>query len=82
MFEKLDFYNCLRLIQCCVENSILMQSPTDRNQILVLIGSDDETWYSVNIHEAARELTTDVEGQTALLNALKIKGIKFTIEFY
>ena len=81
MFEKLDFYNCLRLIQCCVENSILMQSPTDRNQILVLIGND-ETWYSVNIHEAARELTTDVEGQTALLNALKSKGVKFTIEFY
>lgn len=73
----MNFYNCLLLISDCIKADLLTVNPEDPNEIFVycLAGDEDhpEGWYRENIHEAARELMEDKDGQSFLLSALKEK---------
>lgn len=73
----MDFYNCLRLLAACIKADLLTVNPEEPNEIFVYCSAGDENhpegWYRENIHEAARELVEDENGQSHLMSALKEK---------
>lgn len=80
---ELDFYNCIRVIDTLIKGNVLMKDPNRENSVLIYrAGSEKhpEGWYSENIHDAARELSRDAEGQEIVLNAIKERGISFEIQ--
>ena len=79
--KPLNYFTCLRLLDCCVNASILQNNPKNKNEILVCMTADDnnpEGWYIQNIMSCATELAGNVKGQNTLIEALKDKGIEFT----
>ena len=73
----MNFYNCLLLISDCIKADLLTVNPEDPNEIFVYCLAVDEDhpegWYRENIHEVARKLMEDKDGQSFLLSALKEK---------
>lgn len=85
MQEKLDFYNCLRLLDTLIVNGLLAKDPNDPDKSSILVyraASEDcpEGWYSENVHTAARELAEDLKGQQFLLGELEKRKIGFSSE--
>lgn len=82
---KLDFYNCLRLLDTLIRHRLLQKDPTDHCKSRILVyraASEDcpEGWYSENVHDTARELAEDANGQAFLLGELEKRGIGFQEE--
>ncbi len=81
--EKLDFYNCLRLLDTLVINGLIKKDPNDPDKSRILVyraASEDcpEGWYSENVHAVARDLAEDAKGQQFLLGELEKRKIGFS----
>ena len=82
--EKLNFYNCLKLVEKAVENGILYKDKNNKDNILVYCSAGTvngeeipEGWRSLNAHTVAQDLLEDTEAQKLLINELNNKGIEF-----
>ena len=82
--KPLVFIQCLKLLELCVQNGLVVQDPNPDNDaerkdnILVYraAGTDSpEGWYSENIHSTAQELMRDMDSQQFLLNELEKASI-------
>lgn len=74
--DGLNFYNCFRLLHKCVQAGLIQLSPRDPNCILVYREAGikaPEGWYEENMHDCAKELMSDLEGQKFLVETLKCK---------
>lgn len=82
--EKLDFCDCARLLEECVDNELVMRDPNNKDNIVVYVNGDEnnpEGWYSVDLFVAAWELHYNLKGQQAVIDALFQKtGIRFKPE--
>ena len=82
--DGLNFYSCFRLLHKCVQTGLIQLSPRDPNCILVYREAGikaPEGWYEENMHDCAKELMSDLEGQKFLVETLKCKkGIDFSEE--
>lgn len=84
--KELNFYGSLKLLEACEEAGVLQTSPDDPNDFLVYREAGNppeenpEGWYAVNAHTLAQELMNEPDGQKALLDALKEKGVEFKIQ--
>ena len=80
----LDFYNCIRLLEKCADNELLMRDPDDRNKVIVYRSKGEnnpEGWYRMGFFEAAQDLMCNVIAQRMLMNELHKKtGIEFEVE--
>lgn len=73
MVKKLNFCECIELINTCIENKILSNNGK-KNKVLVYreAGAEDpEGWYLESIWDVATELTQDIQGQIILKKELK-----------
>lgn len=80
--KVLTYYQCIQLLEKCVEHGVISKDPKNENNILVYRTSGvsvPEGWYSQNLMEVALDLLKDIEGQEYLLKTLVEKGI--VIEF-
>lgn len=73
------FYECLQLIETLLDHGLLYPDPNDNNNIMVYRNEGNgspEGWYRENIHNVARELLHDIDGQHFLRKELEDKGIE------
>lgn len=80
----MDFYNCLRLLNECIDAGLIQRSPRFKNYILVYRAGKDgvlEGWYEENLLVAAAELLKNVSGQKYLIEHLEAKsGKRFEVK--
>lgn len=82
--KKLNFVECLQLIDHLIREKILFQDPDNKNNVIVYREKGEtspEGWCSENIHTAARELANDEKAQLFLLEAyIEKTGKKIAFE--
>lgn len=81
--DKLDIFQCTKLLQQCVDKGILSTDPSDKNRILVYRGAgvqSTEGWYSEKLSCVAQTLANEQAGQQMLVEALRKKGVTFSCE--
>lgn len=84
--KLLDVYNCLRLIDMCIEAGVLAKDDNPdnederKNNIVLYCRTPEqgEGWFSVNANVAAIELSEDLAGQNSLIETLEEAGVSFT----
>ena len=78
--EKLEYYQCLKLLEYLVEIGLIQKNPKIPSDILVFCEGNGEEypegWYSENIFDAARDLVNKPDDQRILLDAIEEKGFK------
>lgn len=85
MDEKLNYYQCLQLLEKCVKEKVIIGDPAPERASNILIyrnkgTKQPEGWYSENIFTVASELVDDEDGQKIILAALSEMGIEFSCE--
>lgn len=68
--KKLSFYNCLCLLQDCVEAGMIQKDPNNKDCVLVYRAASErfeEGWYSTYLFSAAHELADSEEDQISLM---------------
>jgi len=81
--RPLTYYECVQLLQLCVENGLIERDREHDSNILVYRERGTESpegWYSENLMSIAKELSNDFDGQKTLMEELKSQGIN--IEFH
>ena len=81
--EPLIFIECLQLIDVLIKNNFLVRDKNNKDNIIVYREKTEATpegWYSLNVHDVARELYNDVDSQVYLRNVLLENNIEFEIE--
>ncbi len=84
--EKLNFYECLQLLEKLIENDIISKDPNNENNVLVyrMAGEpkelNPEGWYTENIFDTAHDLVNDEEGQHFLMQELVNKNVVMEFE--
>ena len=78
----LNNFNCIKLLESCVENGLIQRDPANKNNILVYYdaskdGTFKEGWYSCNLLSQAGDLCRDGEAQRFLITELAKKGVEF-----
>ena len=77
--EKLNFIECLQLLDTLIKNNILFLDPNNKDNVIVYWSGDElnpEGWYSRNIHDVAGEVFAEEEQQHFLRDVLKEKEIE------
>ena len=73
---KLNYINCVYLLQDAVSHGIVQRDSEIKDNVLVYRGAgpeEPEGWYSENLMSLAQELRNDPNGQKELLSAYKDK---------
>lgn len=80
----MNLYNCLRLLNECIDAGLIQRSPKFRNYILIFRKGKDgavEDCYEENLLVAAAELSKDVSDQKYLIEQLEAKsGKRFEVK--
>lgn len=78
--DKLNFYQCVQLIDYLVKIAVVNTDPNDKDRVLVYRSAGDSNhpkgWYSESVFDAARELADDYSGQQFLLNTIQDRGFE------
>lgn len=70
-------FDCLRLINTCVQFGIMTKPKETPDLVYVFRGGTDGKWCCENILDVSEELQKDEDGQRFLINELKEQGVEF-----
>ena len=80
MKKESTFWGCLKLLEKCIEQKLVISDPNDNDRILVCrVNEDGEYWTSQNIFSAAQELLHDDADKEYLLSEVRKKDPNFEL---